>query len=37
MGWDERDMIDALAQDARMIDHAIMMQVFQIYQNCMIE
>jgi len=36
LGWDERDMVDALAQGVSMIDHAIMMQVFQIDQNCMI-
>ncbi len=35
LGWDERDMIDALAQGVGMIDHAIMMQVFQIDQNCL--
>lgn len=37
LGWEERDMVDALAQGVGMIDHAIMMQVFQIDQNCMIE
>ena len=37
LGWEERDMIDALAQGVGMIDHAIMMQVFQIDQNCMLE
>jgi uncharacterized protein YciW len=36
LGWEERDMVDALAQGVGMIDHAIMMQVFQIDQNCMI-
>lgn len=36
LGWDERDMVDALAQGVGMIDHAIMMQVFQVDQNCMI-
>lgn len=36
LGWDERDMVDALAQGVGMIDHAIMMQVFQIDQNCLI-
>ena len=34
MGWEERDMVDALAQGVGMIDHAIMMQAFQIDQNC---
>lgn len=37
LGWEERDMVDALAQGVGMIDHAIMMQVFQIDQNCIIE
>jgi hypothetical protein len=37
LGWEERDMVDALAQGVGMIDHAIMMQVFQIDQNCMID
>jgi len=36
MGWEERDMVDALAQGVSMIDHAIMMQVFQIDQNCLL-
>ncbi len=36
LGWDERDMVDALAQGVSMIDHAIMMQVFQIDQNCLV-
>lgn len=37
LGWEEGDMVDALAQGVGMIDHAIMMQVFQVDQNCMIE
>lgn len=37
LGWEERDMVDALAQGVSMIDHSIMMQVFQIDQNCMID
>lgn len=37
LGWEEGDMVDALAQGVGMIDHAIMMQVFQIDQDCMIE
>lgn len=37
MGWEDRDMVDALAQGVSMIDHAIMMQVFQMDQNCMID
>jgi hypothetical protein len=28
-------MVDALSQGVGMIDHAIMMQAFQIDQNCM--
>lgn len=36
LGWEERDMVDALAQGVGMIDHAIMMQAFQVDQNCMI-
>lgn len=34
-GWEDRDMMDALAQGVGMIDYSIMMQVFQIDQNCM--
>ncbi|MFH2059779.1 MAG: hypothetical protein ABIJ59_12875 [Pseudomonadota bacterium] len=36
LGWDDRDMVDALSQGVSMIDHSIMMQVFQIDPNCMI-
>ena len=36
LGWDDGDMVDALAQGVGMIDHAIMMQVFQIDQNCLL-
>jgi hypothetical protein len=36
LGWEERDMVDALAQGVGMIDHAIMMQIFQIDQNCLL-
>ncbi|MFH0781226.1 MAG: hypothetical protein V2B20_04615 [Pseudomonadota bacterium] len=36
LGWEERDMVDALSQGVSMIDHAIMMQVFQIDQNCLL-
>ena len=35
-GYEERDMVDALAQGVGMIDHAIMMQVFQIDQDCLL-
>jgi hypothetical protein len=34
MGWDDRDMLDALSQGVSMIDHSVMMQVFQIDQSC---
>jgi hypothetical protein len=37
LGWEDRDMVDALSQGVSIIDHAIMMQVFQIDQNCMVE
>jgi len=33
-GWNDRDMIDALSQGVNMIDHSIMMQVFQIDKEC---
>lgn len=33
-GWTDTDMVDALAQGVSMIDHAIMMQVFDMGQNC---
>ena len=36
LGYEEKDMVDALAQGVSMIDHAIMMQVFQIDQNCLL-
>jgi uncharacterized protein YciW len=36
LGWEDRDMVDALAQGVGMIDHAIMAQVFQMEQNCMV-
>jgi len=36
LGWDDRDMVDALAQGVGMIDHSIMMQVFQFDQNCLL-
>jgi hypothetical protein len=37
LGWKEQDMVDALTQGVSMIDHAIMMQVFQMDQNCMVD
>jgi len=37
LGWEDRDMVEALAQGVGMIDHAIMMEAFQIDQNCLME
>jgi hypothetical protein len=37
LGWEDADMVDALAHGASMIDHSIMMQAFQMDQNCMVE
>ena len=36
LGWEDRDIVDALAQGVSMIDHAIMMTAFQMDQNCMV-
>jgi len=36
LGWDEKDMVEALAQGVGMIDHAIMMEAFQIDQQCLL-
>jgi hypothetical protein len=36
LGWEDKDIVDALSQGVSMIDHSIMMQVFQIDQNCMV-
>jgi hypothetical protein len=35
LGWEDGDMMDALSQGVSMIDHSIMMQVFQMDQSCM--
>jgi len=35
LGWEEQDMVDALAQGVSMIDHSIMMQTFRIDNQCM--
>lgn len=35
-GWEDKDMVDALAQGVSMIDHAIMMEAFQMDPNCTI-
>jgi len=35
-GWNDTDMVDALSQGVSMIDHAIMMEVFQMDQRCLV-
>lgn len=37
MGWEDRDLVDALAHGVNMIDHSIMMEVFQIDQECLVD
>ena len=37
MGWEDRDLVDALAHGVNMIDHSIMMQVFQVDQDCLVD
>jgi len=37
MGWEDRDLVDALAHGVNMIDHSIMMEVFQMDQNCLVD
>ena len=37
MGWEDRDLVDALAHGVSMIDHSIMMEVFQMDQDCMVD
>jgi alkylhydroperoxidase family enzyme len=36
MGWEDRDLVEALAHGVNMIDHSIMMEVFQMDQDCMV-
>ena len=36
MGWEDRDLVDALAHGVSMVDHSIMMEVFQMDQDCMV-
>ena len=36
MGWEDRDLVDALAHGVNMIDHSIMMEVFRMDQDCMV-
>ncbi len=37
LAWTDQDMVDALSQGVSMIDHSIMMEVFQMDQSCLIE
>ena len=37
LGWTDRDVVDGLAHGVGMLDHAIMMEAFQMDQNCMID
>jgi hypothetical protein len=37
LGWEDRDMMDALSQGVSMIDHSIMMQVFKMDQKCLVK
>ena len=36
MGWEDRDLVDALAHGVNMIDHSIMMEVFQMDPDCLV-
>lgn len=36
MGWEDKDLVDALAHGVNMIDHSIMMEVFQMDQDCIV-
>lgn len=36
MGWEDRDLVDALAQGVSMIDHSIMMEIFEMDQHCLV-
>ncbi len=36
MGWEDNDLVDALAHGVNMVDHSIMMEVFQMDQDCII-
>lgn len=35
LGWEDKEMVEALAQGVGMIDHAIMMEAFHVDQNCL--
>lgn len=37
LGWQDSDIMDALAHGAGMIEHAVMGQVFQMDQNCLVD
>ncbi len=37
LGWQDSDIMDALSHGAGMIEHAIMAQVFQMEQNCLVD
>ena len=36
VGWEDKDLLDALAHGVNMVDHAIMMEVFQMDQDCIV-
>jgi uncharacterized protein YciW len=36
MGWEDNDLVDALAHGVNMVDHSIMMEVFQMDQDCIV-
>ena len=37
IGWKDSDLVDALAHGVNMIDHSIMMEVFQMDQSCLVD
>ena len=36
MGWEDNDLVDALAHGVNMVDHSFMMEVFQMDQDCIV-
>ena len=36
VGWEDKDLLDVLAHGVNMVDHAIMMEVFQMDQDCIV-
>ena len=36
MGWENNDLVDALAHGVNMVDHSFMMEVFQMDQDCIV-